>query len=102
MLPHGSVAFHVRVAVNEPPVPLVTVLTTVIVALPELSVAVGVLNVHASQPTVLLGEQVITGGIVSEILLICCVQEFELPHLSVAYQVRVTVEPQGVDTVESL
>src|SRR5436190_12716433 len=67
VLPQASVARHVRVASNvlpQWPVRLVTVPTMVMVALPQLSLAVGALNDQAlPHSTVLPGAQVIAGGV---------------------------------------
>jgi hypothetical protein len=63
VLPHGSVANQVRVATNVFPQPrLVTVLNIVIVAVPQLLLAVGVSKLKgAPHSLVLFPAQVITG-----------------------------------------
>src|SRR5215475_12765236 len=93
LLPQASVACHVRVASKVLPqwlAVLVTVLTTVITALPLLSVAVGASNVQAapSSTVLLVLLQVITGAVVSTTVTFW-LQEALLPQASVACQVRV-------------
>src|SRR5215471_13552854 len=93
LLPQASVACQVRVASNVLPqwlVVLVTVLNTVITALPLLSVAVGASNVQEAPSSIVLLVllQVITGAVVSTIVTFW-LQEALLPQASVAIQVRV-------------
>src|SRR5262249_57260977 len=100
VLPHASVATQVRVAskvVPQWPAVLVTVPTTVITALPPLSVAVGGSKLQAvpSCTVLLVLLQLMTGAVVSITLTVwlhCAV----LPQASVATQVRVAskVVPQ--------
>src|SRR6266496_866250 len=92
VLPQASVARQVRVAskvLPQCPVRLVTVLRTVMVTLPQVSVAVGVSNdqllVHS---TVLLGTQVMVGGVWSSSVTFW-LQSAVLPQESVARHVRV-------------
>src|SRR6266478_5113052 len=99
-LPHASVACHVRVAskvVPQWPVTLVTVLTTVIVLLPLLSVAVGASKLQAAPCSTVLFVllHVITGAVVSTIVTFW-LHWAKLPHASAACQVRVAsnVVPQ--------
>src|SRR5436190_19802922 len=67
VLPQASVARHVRVAskvLPQCPVKLVTVLRMVIVALPQVSLAVGASKVQVLvHSTVLLGTQVMSWGV---------------------------------------
>src|SRR5437762_712604 len=67
VLPQASVARHVRVAAKvlpQWPVRLVTVPTIVMVALPQVSKAVGTSKVQALlHSTVSLGTQVMVGGV---------------------------------------
>src|ERR1041385_9228245 len=67
VLPQASVARHVRVAskvLPQCPVKLVTVLRMVMVALPQVSLALGVSKDQALvHSTVLLGTQVMVGGV---------------------------------------
>src|SRR6266704_1080257 len=100
LLPQASVAAQVRVAskvLPQWPAVLVTVLTTVIVALPLLSVAVGGSKVQvAPSCTVLLVLlQLMTGAVVSMTLTVWLHWAL-LPQASVAAQVRVAsmVVPQ--------
>src|SRR6059036_1139587 len=93
LLPQTSVACHVRVASNEPsqwPVVLVTVLKTVMMFVPLLSVAVGRSNVQAVPNSTVLFVllQVMTGAVVSTTVTIW-LQRLKLPQRSVACQVRV-------------
>src|SRR4030095_3407048 len=91
VLPHGSVATHVRVAINVFPHPrFVTVLNTVIVAVPQILLAVGVSKLSSPIPhsLVLFPAHVITGPAVST-LAIVWLQILVLPHGSVATHVRV-------------
>src|SRR6059036_3220442 len=92
VLPQASVARQVRVAskvLPQWPVRLVTVLTMVMVALPQVSLAVGgskfQVLVHS---TVLLGTQVIVGLVVSTTVTFW-LQSAMLPQSSVARHVRV-------------
>src|SRR5205809_79871 len=92
VLPQASVARQVRVAskvLPQWPVRLVTVLRTVMVTLPQVSVAVGASKVQVLvHSTVLLPTQMMVGLVVS-----CTVtfwlQSAVLPQASVARQVRV-------------
>src|SRR2546426_8963818 len=74
MFPHESYARHVRVAVYAPPqVTLVIVLTTAMfVALPQLSVAVGVPKLHATPHSLaaLAGQLVKYGAVVSTTVIV--------------------------------
>src|SRR6266446_2394820 len=97
LLPQGSVACQVRFALKELPQPaLVRVLTTVIVALPQESVAVGASKVQAApSSTVLLLLQLMIGAVpptTVTVWLHCAL----LPQASVAFQIRVVskLQPQ--------
>jgi hypothetical protein len=73
VLPHGAVATHVRVATNVLPQPkLVTVPSTVIIAVPQLLVAVGTSKLKSPPPhsLVLLPAQVITGPSVATLAIV--------------------------------
>jgi len=86
VLPHGSVASHVRVATNVLPQPwLVTVLVTETVTEPHVSLAAGSSKVRLPTPhsLVLFPKHVMLGGLVS-LTVIVCVQVALLPHWSVA------------------
>src|SRR5207247_994916 len=92
VLPQSSVARHVRVAskvLPQWPVRLVTVLRIMMVALPQVSLAVGgskdQVLVHS---TVLLGTQVMVGGVWSSTVPVW-LHSAVLPQASVARQVRV-------------
>src|ERR1041385_7256023 len=105
-LPQASVARQVRVAEKVlPHAGLVTVLRTVTVALPQVSLAVGVPKVHAVPiSTVAAAGQVIVGAVVSTTVTVCehCAL---LPQASVAFQVRLAVNalPQvAFVTVETI
>src|SRR5438046_1402424 len=106
LLPQGSVACQVRVAskvLPQWPVTLVTVLRIVIVALPLLSVAVGVSKVQATlcSTVLLVLPHVITGAVVSTTITFW-LQELLLPQASVACQVRVASTVLVVETVAAL
>src|SRR5262249_43103336 len=93
VLPHASVATQVRVAskvVPQCPAVLVTVPTSVITALPLLSVAVGGSKVQVvpSCTVLLVLLQLITGAVVS-ITFTVWLHWALLPQASVAVQVRV-------------
>src|SRR6266581_4340395 len=92
VLPQASVARHVRVAANvlpQWPVLFVTVLRMVIVALPQVSLAFGASKDQALvHSTVLLGTQVMVGGVVSSTVTFW-LQSAVLPQASVARHVRV-------------
>ena len=80
--PHWSVASQVRVATNPfPQARLVTVLRTLIVAVPQLSMAVGSSKLRLPTPEafVLLPEQEIVGGVVSTVAMIW-LHMLVLPH----------------------
>src|SRR6266704_393936 len=92
VLPQASVARQVRVAskvLPQWPVRLVTVLRMVMVAVPQVSLAVGgskfQVLVHS---TVLLGTQVMVGGVWSSAVTFW-LQSAVLPQASVGRQVRV-------------
>src|SRR5439155_1590556 len=92
VLPQASVARQVRVAskvLPQWPVRLVTVVRTLMVTLPQVSVAVGASKdqglVHS---TILLGTQVMVGGVCASIPTFW-LQSAVLPQASVARQVRV-------------
>ena len=73
LLPHGSTAAQIRVATKVLPHPkLVTVLRMVIVAVPQVLLAVGVPKVNAPTPhsLVLLPKQVIEGAVVSIVAMV--------------------------------
>src|SRR5258708_25344094 len=88
LLPQASVACHVRVAskvLPQWPVTLVTVLRTVMMALPLLSVAVGASKVHAASfSSVLLVLLLLISGAVVSSTLTFWLQELLLPQASVA------------------
>jgi hypothetical protein len=89
--PHWSVASHVRVATKPfPQARLVTVLRTLMVAVPHVSLPLGGSKTRLLTPDVfvLLAEQVMMGGVVSTVAIVW-LQVFVLPELSVASQVRV-------------
>jgi hypothetical protein len=87
----ASVAFHVRVTVRKQAVPLVTVLTIEIVALPQVSLAVGASKLHATpHSTILPGTHVIVGGSVSRTVTVW-LHSTLLLQASVAFHVRVAV-----------
>src|SRR6266568_2322826 len=92
VLPQASVARQVRVAskvLPQWPAVLVTVLRMVMVALPQVSLAVGASKDQALvHSTVLLGTQVMVGGVVSTTVTFW-LQSAVLPQASVARQVRV-------------
>src|ERR1044071_6462798 len=91
LLPHSSVALHVRVATNVlPPVWLVIVPVTETVAVPHVSLAVGSSKVRLPTPHsfVLLAAQLMVGAVVS-ILAMVWLQVLVLPERSVATHVRV-------------
>src|SRR6266404_792221 len=93
LLPQASVACQVRVAskvLPQWPVMLVTVLRTVMMALPLLSVAVGASNVQAAPCSTVLFVllHVMTGAVVSTTVTFW-LQALLLPQASVACQVRV-------------
>src|SRR5437773_461442 len=104
VLPQASVARQVRVAskvLPQWPVMLVTVLRMVMVTLPQVSVAVGVSKLQLLlHSTVLLGTQVMVGGVVSRTVMVCT-RLVLLPESSVAVQVRETtlVPPQPLVTM---
>src|SRR5436309_13011475 len=86
-------ARQVRVASNvlpQCPVVLVRVLRMVMVALPQVSLAVGASKAQAmAHSTILLPTQVMVGGVGSSTVTVC-LQCAVLPEASVAGQVRVT------------
>src|SRR5262245_8581672 len=92
VLPQASVARHVRVAAKvlpQRPVRLVTVPTTVMVTLPQVSLAVGASKLQLLlHSTVLLSAQVMVGGVRSATVTIW-LHSAVLPQASVARQVRV-------------
>src|SRR5947199_2120487 len=92
VLPQASVARQVRVAskvLPQCPVRLVTVLRTVMVTLPQVSVAVGASKDQALvHSTILFGTQVMVGGVVSSTVTVW-LQSAVLPQASVARHVRV-------------
>jgi hypothetical protein len=91
-LPQASVARQVRVAVSVlPQVLFVTVLTIVIVFVPQVSVAVGVSKVHGVVHSMSLPPaQVMTGAVVSTTVTVW-LHDATLPHASVTRHVRVAV-----------
>src|SRR5215471_2852055 len=94
VLPQGSLASHVRVATKAfPQVTFVTVLRIVIVATPQLLLAVGVSNLKlpAAHSFVLFPEQVIVGAMV-ETVAIVWLQLFVFPQGSMANHVRVATK----------
>jgi hypothetical protein len=93
VLPQASVARQVRVAEKVlPQVKLVTVPTTLMLLVPQVSVAVGGSKLHAvPHSTVLLAAQMITGGVVSRTVTVWLHGADWLPQASVARQVRVAV-----------
>jgi len=73
VLPHASVATHLRVATKVFPQPkLVSVLRTDTLTVPQLLLAVGVSNVKFPAPhsLVLLPEQLIAGAVVSTVAIV--------------------------------
>src|SRR4026207_1169540 len=73
VLPHGSVATHVRVATNVFPQPkLVTVPSTVIVAVPQLLLAAGTSKLRSPTPhsLVLFPAHTITGPCVATLAIV--------------------------------
>src|ERR1041385_4907552 len=86
VFPHASVALQVRVAENVGPQPaLVVVLTTAVVALPQVSLAPGSSKVHGvPHSTVLFVAQLITGGVVSTTEMVWA-QVLVLPTASTAW-----------------
>src|SRR5438477_9078892 len=92
VLPQASVARQVRVAskvLPQWPAVLVTVLRMVIVALPQVSLAVGASKDQALvHSTILLGTQVMVGGVWSSTVTFW-LQSAKLPQSSVARHVRV-------------
>ena len=93
LLEQQSVACHVRVITSEQALPLVVVLVTVMVTLvpQQTSEAEGASKLQAEpHSTVLLLEQVMTGGVVSTTVTVW-LQEALLAHVSAACQVRVMV-----------
>jgi hypothetical protein len=88
------VAVQVRVIVIAQAVPFVTVLSSVMVTLPQLSEAVGGSKLQGRpHSTVLFDEQLIVGGVVSMTVTVW-LHGVGLPQASVVIQMRVTVEPQ--------
>src|ERR1043166_1776238 len=104
VLPQESVACQMRVAskvLPQWPAVLVTVLRTVMVTLPQESVAVGASKDQAlPHSAVLLGTQVMVGGVVSRTVIVCTTFVV-LPESSVAVQVRemTFVPPQPLLTM---
>jgi predicted RecA/RadA family phage recombinase len=100
LLPHASVAVHVRVMLYEP-VQAPGVDTSLCVrekTLPQLSVAVATSNAGEAGQFMVdgLGKAAITGGVISWTFMVCEAVEL-LPHSSVAVHVRVTLyEPVQV------
>src|SRR5438552_6886547 len=92
-LPQASVACQVRVELNEPPHKLLVVaLKMAMVALPQVSLAVGKSKVHGVPSwTVLSPLQLIVGGVVSTTLTVWR-QRLKFPQASVACQVRIAVK----------
>src|SRR5437899_2517712 len=89
LLPHSSVAVHVRVAANVLPHNPLVVVTFVTVTLPHVSLAVGASKVHADvHSTVLSGAHVMIGAVVSTTVTFW-LQRALLPQASVASHVRV-------------
>src|SRR6266568_3207493 len=92
VLPQASVARQVRVAskvLPQCPAVLVTVLRMVMVTLPQVSLAFGASKDQALvHSTVLLGMQVMVGGVVSTTVTFW-LQSAVLPQASVARHVRV-------------
>src|SRR5439155_515600 len=92
VLPQASVARHVRVAskvLPQWPAVLVTVLRMVMVTVPQVSLAVGASKDQALvHSTVLLGTQVMVGGVVSTTVTFW-LHSAVLPQASVARHVRV-------------
>ena len=93
LLPQASVAFQVRVALKVLPQPaFVIVLTTEIVFVPQVSVAVGASKVQAvPSSTDLLVAQVIAGAVVSTTLTVWLHWAL-LPHGSVMRQTHVATK----------
>jgi hypothetical protein len=91
-LPHESVAVHVRVCVKlfaqEPGV--VTVLDVSVTWPPQLSVTVGVIQLHVSEHWIVVapGRAEITGGVVSRMVMVCVA--VVVPHADTKVKVRVT------------
>jgi len=99
ILLHKSVAVQVRVMLNSfGHVPFVVTSTKFNVGTPQLSVAVGVVNVGAPEHSivVVLGKAEITGGTVSSTLMVC-VANATFPQRSVAVHVRVMLYSFGHD-----
>jgi len=92
VLPHASVAVHVRVKAPVPPQASTLVSADVIDDVPHASVAIGELNTGDAGHWIvaLAPTPEITGPVVS-ITVIDCESEAELPHASVAVHVRTVV-----------
>ena len=92
--PHPSVAVHVRVTLYAPAqAPLVVASTKVrLIELPHASDAVATSNAGVAGQLIVdgAGRDEITGGVMSCTLMVCDLVD-ELPHRSVAVQVRVTL-----------
>jgi hypothetical protein len=104
LLPHASVAFHVRVIVCAHAVPPVTSAPTIFTVAPlQASLAVGAVNdgvpVHSTVPFAPALPMV--GACVSTIVIVCDLVAELLPQPSTATHVRVTVCAHAVPPVTS-
>ena len=98
MLPHASVARHVRVATNVfGHVVFVTVPTTTTVTAPHVSLAVGAVKFHAAPASTVTSDAHTIPGAVLSTTVTAWLHWAALPHASAACQVRtaVNVLPQA-------
>jgi Ni,Fe-hydrogenase III small subunit len=97
VLPHRSVAVHVRVMLYSfGQDPLVVTSAELNIGAPQLSVAVGVVHDGVPEHSIVVGagNPEMTGGVVSSTLMVC-VAVAVLPHPSSAVQVRVILYSFG-------